>query len=59
MLVNLLLSVQTRELTKEKSMKKLIAHGLTVEKILETDDLKLLELIRESNFAKKKVKFIK
>ena len=54
-MVTLLLSVQTTDLANGVVMKRLKEYGLTVENILETDDLKLLELIRETNFAKKKV----
>lgn len=58
-LISLMLSSMTKDNVTYEAMQKLIAHGCTVDKILETGDDKLGELIYPVNYWKKKVQYIK
>ncbi|KAG8433278.1 hypothetical protein GDO86_017531 [Hymenochirus boettgeri] len=58
-LLSLMLSSQTKDQVTSAAMCKLREHGLTVNKILETDDDTLGTLIYPVGFWKNKVKFIK
>jgi len=58
-LVSLMLSSQTRDEVNADAMHKLIAHGLTIDNIINTDDETLDGLIGKCGFHKKKVQYIK
>ncbi len=58
-LVSLILSSQTKDPTTFAAMTKLIKHGLTIDKILVTEDDKIKELIHGVNFHNNKTKYIK
>ena len=58
-LVSLILSSQTKDPTTFAAMTKLINHGLTIDKVLKTDDDKIKELIYGVNFHNNKTKYIK
>jgi endonuclease-3 len=57
-LVALMLSVQTTDQITSMVIKRLQTHGLTPENIIKTPEAKLVELIYESNFNKRKTKNI-
>ena len=50
-----MLSSQTRDEVTADAMNKLIAHGLTIDNILNTDDETLDQLIGKCGFHQKKV----
>lgn len=58
-LLSLMLSSQTKDQVTSAAMTKLREHGLTVGRILETDDETLGKLIYPVGFWKSKVKYIK
>ncbi|EDO31265.1 predicted protein, partial [Nematostella vectensis] len=58
-LVSLMLSSQTKDPVTFAAMEKLKAHGCTVDKILNTSDDKLGEMIYPVGFWRKKVDYIK
>ncbi len=58
-LISLMLSSQTKDVTNAAVMRKLRAHGLTPRNLVETSDEKLDELIHEVGFHNNKVKYIK
>eukprot|EP01125_Pyxidicula_operculata_P015668 TRINITY_DN5342_c0_g1_i1.p1 TRINITY_DN5342_c0_g1~~TRINITY_DN5342_c0_g1_i1.p1 ORF type:complete len:357 (-),score=93.39 TRINITY_DN5342_c0_g1_i1:80-1150(-) len=58
-LISLMLSSQTKDTMTALAMKKLIQHGLNVDKILETDDDTLNDLISNVGFHNRKVVYIK
>ncbi|XP_037326889.2 endonuclease III-like protein 1 [Pungitius pungitius] len=58
-LVSLMLSSQTKDQVTAGAMKKLRAHGCTVENILATDDEALGKLIYPVGFWRTKVKYLK
>uniref|UniRef100_A0A8C5DU25 Endonuclease III-like protein 1 n=1 Tax=Gouania willdenowi TaxID=441366 RepID=A0A8C5DU25_GOUWI len=58
-LVSLMLSSQTKDQVTAAAMKRLRAHGCTVENILSTDDEKLGKLIYPVGFWRRKVNYLK
>ncbi|KAM5152894.1 endonuclease III-like protein 1 [Mantella aurantiaca] len=58
-LLSLMLSSQTRDQVTSAAMAKLREHGVTVQRILETDEETLGKLIYPVGFWKSKVKYIK
>ncbi|XP_077305496.1 endonuclease III-like protein 1 isoform X2 [Lithobates pipiens] len=58
-LLSLMLSSQTKDQVTSAAMAKLREHGLSVQKILETDEETLGKLIYPVGFWKSKVKYIK
>ncbi|KAK1162779.1 endonuclease III-like protein 1 isoform X1 [Acipenser oxyrinchus oxyrinchus] len=58
-LISLMLSSQTKDEVTAAAMKKLQAHGLSVENIVQTEDKTLGELIYPVGFWKSKVKYMK
>ncbi|KAM4632035.1 endonuclease III-like protein 1 isoform 2-T2 [Discoglossus pictus] len=58
-LLSLMLSSQTKDQVTSAAMLRLREHGLTVDRILETDDETLGKLIYPVGFWKSKVKYIK
>ncbi|XP_042293289.1 endonuclease III-like protein 1 [Sceloporus undulatus] len=58
-LLSLMLSSQTKDQVTSAAMMRLREHGLTVNNILQTDDMALGQLIYPVGFWKRKVKYIK
>ncbi|CAM5086654.1 unnamed protein product [Natator depressus] len=58
-LLSLMLSSQTKDQVTSAAMLRLREHGLTVDNILQTDDVTLGQLIYPVGFWKNKVKYIK
>nr|XP_048722735.1 endonuclease III-like protein 1 [Caretta caretta] len=58
-LLSLMLSSQTKDQVTSAAMSRLREHGLTVDNILQTDDVTLGQLIYPVGFWKNKVKYIK
>lgn len=58
-LISLMISSQTKDTVNAQTMRKLRAHGLSVENILATPDEILNELIREVGFHNNKTRYIK
>ncbi|KAJ1096023.1 hypothetical protein NDU88_001172 [Pleurodeles waltl] len=58
-LLSLMLSSQTKDQVTAAAMSRLKEHGLTVDRILDTDDATLGQLIYPVGFWKSKVKYIK
>lgn len=57
-LISLMLSSQTKDHVTHAAMSRLREHGLTVDNILKTDDVKLGELIYPVGFWKRKIEYI-
>ncbi|XP_032618527.1 endonuclease III-like protein 1 [Chelonoidis abingdonii] len=58
-LLSLMLSSQTKDQVTSAAMLRLREHGLTVDNVLQTDDVTLGQLIYPVGFWKNKVKYIK